>query len=430
MLIKTRLIPFIPKILEWTKLVTVTGLSQTLIQVIGFLSGILLIRLLPIEEYALYTLANTMLGTMTLLADGGITAGVLSQGGKVWQDKLKLGTIISTGLHLRKKFAVVTLVVTTPLLLWLLQSHGASPVMAIMITASLIPAFFMALSAQLYEITPRLHQVIISLQKIQVEANIARLVLIFLFIFLFPWAYIALLASGLPQIRANIKLRKLSLNYADHSLQPNAQIQTEILALVKKMLPGVVYFCLSGQITIWIISFYGSTSAVAHIGALGRLAMILSIFNIIFTTLVSPRFARLIPNPKILALKFKQINGGVVVLSFAIVFIAWIFASELLWLLGPEYKNLQSELVLNIIGGCLGLLSGVSFSLFISRGWVINPLIMITISILPITLGAMYMDLSTLKGVLMLNIIIASTQVVLNYSFGLFKINRMPFEYS
>jgi hypothetical protein len=46
------------------------------------LYGILIIRLLPVE-YAFYTLANTMHRTMTVLADGGITTGVMSQVGKV-----------------------------------------------------------------------------------------------------------------------------------------------------------------------------------------------------------------------------------------------------------------------------------------------------------------------------------------------------------
>lgn len=72
---------------EWAKLIAITGSAQVMVQAIGFISGILVIRLLPTHEYALYTLANTMLGTMTLLADGGIATGVMSQGGKVWQDK-------------------------------------------------------------------------------------------------------------------------------------------------------------------------------------------------------------------------------------------------------------------------------------------------------------------------------------------------------
>lgn len=85
------------------KLFIVTGGAQILIQAIGFISGIMVIRLLSPQEYAYYVLANTVLGTMVVLADGGVSSGVMSQGAKVWQDKIKLGLVFSTGIHLRKK---------------------------------------------------------------------------------------------------------------------------------------------------------------------------------------------------------------------------------------------------------------------------------------------------------------------------------------
>src|SRR4051812_39271310 len=91
-----------PQMVEWGKLISITGSAQVLIQAIGFVSGIMIIRLLSTSEYALYTLANTMLGTMTLLTDGGINTGVMAQGGRVWQDKVKLGIVMNTGMDLRR----------------------------------------------------------------------------------------------------------------------------------------------------------------------------------------------------------------------------------------------------------------------------------------------------------------------------------------
>jgi hypothetical protein len=78
-------------VVSWGKLISITGSVQLILQALGFASGILIIRLLPVQEYAFYTLANTMLGTMTVLSDGGISAGVMAQGGRVWKDKEKLG---------------------------------------------------------------------------------------------------------------------------------------------------------------------------------------------------------------------------------------------------------------------------------------------------------------------------------------------------
>ena len=107
------------KLMQWSRLLSITGSAQMLIQGIGLISGILVIRLLPTHEYALYTLANTMLGTMTILADGGISPAVMAQGGKVWDDRDKLGAVLVTGMELRKKFVMVSLAVSIPLLIYL-----------------------------------------------------------------------------------------------------------------------------------------------------------------------------------------------------------------------------------------------------------------------------------------------------------------------
>src|SRR5690606_27416369 len=147
-----------------------------------------------------------MLGTLTILADGGIATGAMALGGKVWKDKEKLGAVLSTGMDLRRKFAVGSLLLATPVLVYLLRNHEASWLMTVLITLSLIPAFFTALSGTILEIPLKLKQDVKPLQKNQVEVNAVRLGMLLLTIFIFPWAYIAILAAGIPQIWANWQL--------------------------------------------------------------------------------------------------------------------------------------------------------------------------------------------------------------------------------
>lgn len=420
--------PQYARVVEWSKLVTITGSAQLIIQIIGFLCGVLVIRLLPTTEYALYTLANTMLGTMVLLADSGITSGVMSQGGPVWQDKEKLGRVVATGLNLRNKFGVVSLLIAVPILVYLLHHHGASLLFSVAIVVALIPSYFNALSGELLEIAPKLKQDIVVLQKLQVAGNIGRLVSLCVFIFIFPWAYIAVLANGLPQIWTNLRLRKLAATYVDSDAKPDPAIRKEILKVVKRLLPGVVYYCLSGQITIWIISVFGSTTSVAQLGALGRLAMTLNVISIVFAMLVVPRFARTESVSKVLFNRYIQVQGallGVCLLATAFV---WIFATQVLWILGPKYAGLEYEVVLIIIGACLNILAGSSFSLLVCRGWVLNPLISIPINVVTMIVGASLLNVSTLDGVLYFNILISFVQVIMNAVFLVIKILELKQE--
>jgi O-antigen/teichoic acid export membrane protein len=414
--------PSYDKALHWGKLISITGSAQVVVQAVGFICGILIIRLLPVHEYALYTLVNTMLGTISILADGGISSGVMAQGAKVWDDKEKLGIVLATGLDLRKKFAIGSLLVSVPILFYLLLHNGASWIVALLIATSMIPAFFAALSDSLLEIVPKLHQSILPLQKNQVEVSLWRLLLLGITMFLFPWAFVAVLASGIARIYGNIKLRKIVYSFADKKQEPHIEVQKEILTMVKHILPGSIYYCFSSQITVWLISIFGDTISVAQLGALGRLSMLLSLFSVLISTLIIPRFARLASEKKILLKRFLQTMSILTFFLFLIVAIVYFFPKPILWLLGNAYAELQHELVLSIIGSCISLMGGIAFSLYTSRGWVLNPLILIGVNLSSIIVLSLMVNLSSLSGILMLNVGIAFIGFVLN---GIYCLNKI-----
>ncbi len=394
------------KIFSWIKLLAITGGAQVVVQILGFISGIMVIRMLPTQEYALYTLANTMLGTMTILADGGIGTGVLAQGGKVWQDRERLGAVLSTGFDLRKKFAIASLIIAIPVLIYLLQIHHASWLLTCLIIASLIPAFFTALSNNLLEIAPKLRQDITSLQKNQIQVSTLRLLMVGLILFAFPWAFLAILAGGFSQIWANIRLKHISSKYADWAQKPDIEIRANILTFVKKILPGSIYYCISSQVTIWIISAFGNTKALAQVGALGRLSTVLGLFSVLFSTLIIPRFARL-PNVKRdIMKKFFLIQIGLFLISMVIIFLVVIFTKDILWILGEDFSGLTKEIILITIGSCMSLISVSSNQLLSSRGIIVPPIILISFAIIVQVSIGLLMDMSKIYNVLLYGIYI------------------------
>src|SRR5256885_17046739 len=98
---------------------------QAVVQIISFLSGILLIRHLDQREYAYFTIANTMQGTLNVLADIGISIGLVSIGGRVWQDRPRFSQLITTALYLRRRLAFLAMIAVTPLLYFMLAKNGA-----------------------------------------------------------------------------------------------------------------------------------------------------------------------------------------------------------------------------------------------------------------------------------------------------------------
>src|SRR5262245_14591535 len=103
----------------------VTGAAQVGLQLVGFITGLVVIRALPVGEYAFYTLAATALGTATVLADCGVSQAVLSSGGRVWQRRDSLGAVVNCGRALRRPFAWLAGVAAAVALYRLLREQGA-----------------------------------------------------------------------------------------------------------------------------------------------------------------------------------------------------------------------------------------------------------------------------------------------------------------
>src|SRR5205807_7071019 len=112
--------PVLWRALERARIVGKFALIQGVVQLIGFASGILLVRTLAQRDYAYFTIANTMQGTMSVLADIGISVGLISIGGRVWQDRHRFGQLVNTALALRKYLGTTVICISTPVLWFLL----------------------------------------------------------------------------------------------------------------------------------------------------------------------------------------------------------------------------------------------------------------------------------------------------------------------
>ena len=409
---------------HWGKLVTITGSSQMIVQATGALSGLLIIRFLPIEEYALYTIANTMLGTMTMLSDSGIANGVMAEGGKVWKDRTRLGKVLQTGLNLRRKFGLVSLLVAIPILVYLLRDHGAGWLTVVLITLGLIPAFYANLSDAMLAVAPRLHQDIKPLQGNFLQVSFGRLILNGLFVFIFPFTFIALFANSIPRLYGNFRLRKIASKFLDIDEKPDKEIRKEIIVSVKRTMPIVIYYCISGQLAIWLISFFGTTTSISKLGAMGRLAMVFSVVISLFSTLIVPRFSRMKESRSKLRSIFLTVQAFTLVISIFMIFAVFLFSDQILWVLGKDYYDLNYELVLVAIANGLGLMTGICSQLTISRGWYLKPVYIIGLNFVSTVVSIALLNLKTLQGVLYFNIVVSSVHYGLMFVYGNLMINK------
>jgi len=406
--------PLIRRALHRARVVGNFALVQAIVQIIGFTSGILIVRTLEQREYAYFTIANTMQGTINLLADIGISVGLVSIGGRIWQDRHRFGELINTALSLRKKLGALVVVAVTPVMYFMLVKNGAS----ISYTALLIVVVLIGLGFQLsigvLGVVPRLRADIGRIQIIDITAAVGRLLALAGLLFVFLNAGIAVAVASAVSLLQYAMLRNYAAGVIDLDAPENSEDRHSIVRLIKHLAANSVFYCFQGQITIFLISFFARhATAVAEVGALGRLAMIFSVFTNLLTNVFVPAFARCQNKGKMRWL-YAAIIGGVVAFSLSIISGAWIFPDEFLFVLGSKYAHLHRELLLMVAGAVLSALTGTFWALNASKAWVSGAWLYIPLTLVTQIVLIPYTDFSSVAGVLIFNLLSAIPNLLLN----------------
>src|SRR6266699_3639645 len=385
-------------------------LVQATVQLIAFSSGILLVRWLPQHEYAFYTIANAMQAALMLLADIGISVGLVSIGGRVWQDRHRFGELINTGLAVRRKLAAASVIIVAPILYAMLTKNGASSVYTLLLIAFVLAGFSIQLSVDVFSVVPRLHSDIGRIQKIDFTCAIFRLLLILGLVYFFATAGLAVAIASAAFLLQYILLRAYAAKVVDLKANENADDRREIVRLIKKLAANSLFYCFQGQITVFLISFFGRHAvSVAEVGALGRLAMIFTVLTNIFV----PAFARCHDKRKLHWL-YIGIVGGVVLFSSAVIAGAAFFPEQFLFVLGNRYAHLHRELLLMVGVAVISALSGTLWLLNASKAWITGAWLYIPLTLATQLALVPFTDFSSISGVLIFNLISAAPSVLLN----------------
>jgi O-antigen/teichoic acid export membrane protein len=406
--------PIVRRAFQRAKIVGNFAIVQAVVQIIGFLSGILLVRTLEQREYAYFTIANTMQGTINLLADIGISVGLVSIGGRVWQDRPRFGQLISTALSVRKKLGAVAIIIVTPALYFLLVKNGASFFYSTVLIIVILAGLLIQLSVGVLEVVPRLRSDIARIQSIDLTGAIARLLVLVTLMYFFLNAGVAVAVATATLLLQYAMLRKYVAGVIDLDAPENAEDRAAMFGFIRKLAANAVFYCLQGQITVFLISFFARrTSSVAEVGALGRLAMIFAVLSNLLTNVFVPAFARCQSARKLRWL-YAAIIGGVGAFSLLVLCGAEIFPDQFLFVLGSKYAHLHRELLVMVGGAVLSALTGTFWALNASKAWVAGSWLYIPLTLATQIALIPYTDFSSVMGVLTFNLISAIPNLLLN----------------
>ena len=406
--------PIIRRALQRARIVGNFAFVQAVVQVIGFLSGILLIRHLDQREYAYFTIANTMQGTLNILADIGISIGLVSIGGRVWQDRSRFGQLVNTALGLRRKLGAVAVVIVTPILYFMLVKNGASVGYTAILIAVILAGLALQLSIGVLSVVPRLRSDIDRIQTIDMTGAVARFLLLLALMYLFLDSAVALAVGSAALLLQYWMLRRYVAGVIDLKAPENSEDREAMRGFIRSQAANAVFFCLQGQITIFLISIFSrDVSSIAEVGALGRLAMIFAVLSNLLANVFAPAFARC-QSRRRLGWQYAAIVGGVSCFSVVIIAAAAFFPREFLFVLGSKYARLEHELLLMVTGAVLTVMAGTLWSLNAAKAWIAGSWINIPLTLATQLALVPYTDFSSVTGVLTFNLVSAVPSLLLN----------------
>jgi O-antigen/teichoic acid export membrane protein len=217
-------------------------------------------------------------------------------------------------------------------------------------------------------------------------------------------------------------LRRWAHNCADPIAPTNHDDHHEMLRLSKKSFPNAIFFCFQGQITLFILTIFGNPVGIANITALGRLAALLGVFSVTFSSVLAPRFSRC-QEPARLRRLYLLLVGGAILVLVPFVLMAWHFPGPLLWLLGKKYQSLGPDCFWVVAAGCVSQLAGIMWSLNSSKAWIrIQAPLFIPVILGVQVLAAACLNLRVFHDVLIFNLAAAVAPLaiyILDAYFGL-----------
>jgi O-antigen/teichoic acid export membrane protein len=406
--------PVIRRALHRARVVGSFAFVQAIVQLVSFVSGILMIRYLDQREYAYFTIANTMQGTLNVLADIGISIGLVSIGGRVWQDRNRFGQLVNTALGLRRRLGLFATLAVVPILYFMLVKNGAS----VSYTALLIVVVLLGLAVQLsigvLSVVPRLRSDIGRIQTIDLTGAVARLIGLIVLMYLYLNGAVALAIGSATLLLQYWMLRSYVNGVIDPKAAENVEDRVAMKRFIRSQAANAIFFCLQGQITVFLISFFGrNVGSVAEVGALGRLAMVFAVLSHLLANVFAPAFARCQTLPK-LRWQYAAIVGAVACFSLLIVGAAALFPRQFLFVLGNKYAHLERELLLMVGGAVISAMASTLWSLNSAKAWIVGswlyiPLTLATqLALIPST------NFSSVSGVLTFNLVSMIPNLLLN----------------
>lgn len=381
-------------------------------QGIAALTGLYLARNLSIHEYSIYTIIVTISAALTVLTKGGLSMGLNAILGRTWPNKAAAQEVLFAANSERKRASIFILPVVIIMASWLLFKSGATALILASLLVLILCQWAVELKTRNIEQFINFANFANKLQVLDALVAFLRLALVLLISVIQQLTAVTGFLASIIALICRIKPIFSwwnSIVPSKSSEKINKEYAREIRIIYKRQLPTELFYVLQLQAVLIIISFFGTTNDTAAFGALSRIGQLLAPFSVLVGAYAVPHFVQCKQHVLRSLLKWCALTAvpGIILVVLSIV-----YPEALLWLIGPNYANLNSELIVFCIGLVISLTATTFFQLVANKGWNKYSYIQIPIVLAWVIVASLTLDLSKLSNTLWILAVMPIGQIV------------------
>jgi O-antigen/teichoic acid export membrane protein len=359
----------LPRVKGWAKALSAYFSTQTLTQLAGIGAGLLFINFMPVREFALYTLAFSVITFFTFLSDLGSTSSLLHFFRQSKAEGDDFGNYFAAVLSLRRAVFLLGAASVAVVFPWIARVKGFTWAESLPATAGIALCVWFQLNSSLRVLALRLADRYGQSYRAEIAGGLTRLLIAGVLVlsgWLVAWLGVltSAVASGLTTRLARAPGAG-SVQTAGRDLKP---YRRRVVRYLLPTLPSALYFSIQGPLVVWLGATFGSTRTIAEVGALGRLSLVVGLFSSLTGVVFLPRLARIADERRYFR-RYLQCFAFLALVVLTFLAAAALFPGAFLFVLGPKYRGLHRELLLLVLSSGLALLDGYALGINTARSW-------------------------------------------------------------
>lgn len=382
--------------------------GQGCVQALSAVIGLVMLRILARDEFAIFSLVFGVQVTIGTLSDLGFNGAVLALAGVRHEDKNLLGSYVKSASVIRTYLVtLISIVVLGGIVLLHKIPHLPTSELISLILAVLVTLQFQAW-ASYYDAPLLLRNKLTLYYSPQIAGQVVRfagMIVLYKMHGLTAAAVIWLNTANV--VIMGVSYRLITREWLEIPRRASRERTREMLRYLAPLLPGIAYQAFSGQITLFLAALFGNITQLADVAAAGRVGQIFMLLSVSNSVLIGPMFAR--THSHMLRQRYFAVLLAVIVVGVGLFLSARFYPVIYLLILGSRYAGLTRDVQLVVYASAISYVGGAMWSIAASRKWIFwwsGGLQLILLTGIQV-ISAFRLPLNTSEGILRMGLYVA-----------------------